>query len=54
MKKHFFKDFNGDSNARNLRSSNWNILHGLRVFAWTHMYSVPWLEYWMDHQETDK
>ena len=52
--KPFFQKFNGDSNARNLRSSNWNVLHGLRVFAWTHMYSIPWLEYWMDRQETDK
>ena len=52
--KPFFQRFNGDQNIRRLRSSNWNILHGLRVFAWTHMYSVPWLEYWMEHQGKDK
>ena len=52
--KPFFKKFNGDSNLRNLRSSNWNVLHGLRVFAWTHMYSIPWLEYWMDRQDKEK
>ena len=49
--KPFFKKFNGDSNTRNLRSSNWNVLHGLRVFAWTHMYSIPWLEYWMNEEQ---
>ena len=52
--KPFFQRFNGDQNLRRIRTSNWNILHGLRVFAFTHMYSIPWLEYWMERQEKDK
>ena len=51
--KPFFELFNGDQNLRRLRSTNWNVLHGLRVFAWTHMYSIPWLEYAIEKKENN-
>jgi len=31
--------------------SNWNPLQGLRVFGWTHFYSIPWLEYWLNEEK---
>jgi hypothetical protein len=27
----------------------WKFSSGLRVFAWTHFYNLPWLMYYMDH-----
>ena len=33
--------------------SNWNSLQGLRVFGWTHYYSIPWLHYWINHKTTE-
>ncbi|MBT7655885.1 MAG: hypothetical protein HN591_04400 [Flavobacteriales bacterium] len=33
--------------------SNWNSLQGLRVFGWTHYYSIPWLQYWINHKTTE-
>ena len=31
--------------------SNWNPLQGLRVFGWTHFYSIPWLQYWLNQEK---
>lgn len=27
---------------------NWNILQGIRVFGWTHIYNLPWLVHWLE------
>lgn len=32
------------------RPAIWKITNGLRVFGWTHIYNVPYLEYWMDQE----
>jgi len=33
----------GDFQSTVRWSTNWNPEHGLRVFGWTHIYSIPWL-----------
>ena len=37
----------GDFQASVRWSTNWNTEHGLRVFGWTHIYSIPWLLNWL-------
>lgn len=32
------------------RPAIWKITNGLRVFGWTHIYNVPYLEYWMEQE----
>lgn len=32
------------------RPAIWKITNGLRVFGWTHIYNVPYLEYWMNRE----
>ncbi|MFA5668124.1 MAG: hypothetical protein WC967_02695 [Balneolaceae bacterium] len=39
-------NFPGDPGAR--RPPIWQITNGLRVFGWTSIYNVPYLEYWMN------
>ena len=40
----------GNQNREVRFISNWNSLQGLRVFGWTHFYSIPWLEYWLEKE----
>jgi PcRGLX-like protein C-terminal alpha/alpha toroid domain/PcRGLX-like protein central beta sandwich domain/PcRGLX-like N-terminal RIFT barrel domain len=41
----------GDFQSKVRWSTNWNPEHGLRVFGWTHMYSIPWLLNWLREEE---
>jgi rhamnogalacturonyl hydrolase YesR len=33
---------------------NWNVLQGLRVFGWTHIYNIPWLIHCLNEEEANK
>jgi hypothetical protein len=32
------------------RPANWKITNGLRIFGWTSIYNIPYLEYWMEKE----
>lgn len=37
-------------NEAGFRPAIWKITNGLRIFGWTSIYNVPYLEYWMDEE----
>lgn len=41
----------GDLTPQSRWVENWNVLQGLRVFGWTHIYNIPWLIHWLDEHE---
>lgn len=41
----------GNQNRPRRFVSNWDALQGLRVFGWTHFYSIPWLQYWLNEEK---